>query len=126
MRDGRPLNRVKTKALQSSKSDSQPSNEGGRYKILLKMYEYRAQKPLKIELSKFSSSPANLVNFEQFIVHMHKGDKYVLVGDSDGYIIIFKCKAEKGITLEYKTRIYTGSKESIINFSRHHHNVLFV
>ena len=80
-----------------------------------------------IDLQRFTAgNDERNVVFERFIVHMHKGEKFIVVSDSLGHLATFKGKGDKGNHFEFKSRLFTGVKESIMGMSRHQQNILYV
>ena len=71
------------------------------------------------------------MRYDQFLYYSNKGDKIIVVSDTQGYFTVLRGykikKASHGGMFEViKTRLYSGSKSPILGMSRHQHNVLFV
>jgi CobQ-like glutamine amidotransferase family enzyme len=97
----------------------------GKYKSLMKLYEYKAKSPWVFDLTAAEAAKQD-ITFDSFITFLSKGDKYIMVADSHGYITTFKGRGEKVSGFEKKNRIFTGFKGPILSMNRHLSSVLFV
>ena len=57
--------------------------------------------------------------FDKLLVFNHKGEKYLIITDSHGYLTFFKGKSDKsGGQFEFKGRLFSGIKSEILGLSR--------
>ena len=102
-----------------------PDDSKAKYRNLHKLYEYKPKQPQVIDLRR-QTGAGHEVRFESFLSYNHKSEKYIIVADSEGYLLIFRCKGDKGGNAEFKARVFSGSKSAILGMSRNLNNVLFV
>lgn len=94
------------KQAQSSMIDD--TNTLGKYKSLMKLYEYKTKAPWIFDMNKGMGSEEEQRTYDSFITVLSKGDKYIMVADSQGYVTTFKGRGDKLSGFDKKNRVFTG------------------